>query len=90
MSLSEIPEGEACCGFGGAFCVKFPEVSARIGGDKLDNVSRSGADLVLAADLGCLIHLAGLSARQNRGLRFRHVAEVLADETETPPMGAGS
>ena len=90
LSLSEIPEGEACCGFGGAFCVKFPEVSARIGRDKLESVSRTGADLVLAADLGCLIHLAGLSARQNRGLQFRHVAEVLAEETETPPMGAGS
>jgi len=90
LTVSDIPDAEACCGFGGAFCVKYPDVSARIGGDKLDCVSRTGAGLVLAADLGCLVHLAGLAARQNRAYQFRHVAEVLADETETPPMGTPS
>lgn len=87
LRLNEISDGEACCGFGGAFCVKYPDISARIGSDKLDNVARTGTDLVLAADLGCLVHLAGLAERQNRRLRFRHVAEVLVEDTETPPMG---
>lgn len=89
MTLADIPDGESCCGFGGAFCVKYPEVSARIGTDKLDCAARTGARLVLAGDLGCLLHMAGLAARQNRGLEFRHAAEVLAGEMTTPPMGRG-
>ena len=87
LTLSDIADAQACCGFGGAFCVKYPEVSARIGSDKLECAVKSGANLVLGGDLGCLLHLAGLAARQNRGMEFRHAAEVLAGETETPPLG---
>lgn len=89
LNLSDIPDAEACCGFGGSFCVKNPDIAARIGNDKLDNAARTGANLVLAADLGCLMHLAGLAARQKRNLEFRHAAEVLAGEMSEPAMGTG-
>lgn len=90
LTLTDIPDGEACCGFGGAFCVKYADISARIGSDKLDCAARTGAKLVLGNDLGCLVHLAGLAARQNRRLEFRHAAEVLADEMKAPAMGGAT
>ncbi len=87
LRICEIADGETCCGFGGAFCVKYPEISARIGGDKLENVSRTGAEVLLSGDLGCLLHLAGLASRKGSAIAFRHVAEVLAGDLETPAIG---
>ena len=74
----DIPDGEICCGFGGFFAVKFPDISARMADDKLANAKATGADMVIAGDLGCLLHLAGRCARRGGTLEFRHAAEVLA------------
>ena len=52
---------------------------ARMGSQKLDNIEAAGADTVVSADLGCLLHLQGLALRQQRGLTFRHLSEALAD-----------
>ena len=81
LTVRDIGDGNACCGFGGTFCVKFPEISARIGRDKIAAAKASGADTIIAADLGCLLHLAGIASRENAGIRCRHVAEVLAGDT---------
>lgn len=78
---------EACCGFGGTFCVKYSAVSDKIAADKLADVTKTGADLLLAGDLGCLLHLAGKARRDGLAFSVRHVAEVLAGETALPPIG---
>ncbi|HIF10453.1 MAG TPA: (Fe-S)-binding protein [Sneathiellales bacterium] len=90
LELLEAPEAETCCGFGGTFCVKYPEVSTEIARKKLDDVKQTGADTLLAGDLGCLLNLAGKLSRDGGGPQVRHVAEVLAGLTDGPAIGEGS
>ena len=78
LDLVELPDREACCGFGGTFCVKYPEISGRMVEEKVENVAATGADAVLAGDLGCLLNIAGRLGREGRPVRAFHVAEVLA------------
>jgi L-lactate dehydrogenase complex protein LldE len=81
-------EPEICCGFGGTFCVKYPEISVRMASDKARDSLATGADTLLAGDLGCLLNMAGRLAREGHSVKVRHVAEVLAGMTETvPPIG---
>ena len=87
LELVEHDGAETCCGFGGTFCVKYPEISNRMVEDKADEIARSGADTVLAGDLGCLLNIAGKLQRCGAKVRVRHVAEVLADMTDTPAIG---
>ncbi len=79
LRLSEMQTPEVCCGFGGTFCVKYPEISNAMVGEKSADVAGSGADTLLAGDLGCLMNMAGKLQRQGSPVRVRHVAEVLAD-----------
>ncbi len=74
------PERDECCGFGGAFAVEYPEVSARMGRAKLAQLEDTGAEYVTGTDLSCLIHLDGLRRRTGRGPQPVHLAEVLAAE----------
>lgn len=78
LDLVEMPDREACCGFGGTFCVKYPEISGRMVEEKVENVTATGADAVLGGDLGCLLNIAGRLGREGRSVRAFHVAEVLA------------
>ncbi len=78
LSFKELPNGEPCCGFGGTFCVKFPDISNRMVEDKVANIEATGADVVLAADMGCLLNIAGKLKRAGSKVEARHVAEVLA------------
>ncbi|MGQ0676958.1 MAG: (Fe-S)-binding protein [Rhodospirillales bacterium] len=78
LRLTELPGAETCCGFGGAFCVKYPEISNRMVADKIADAVRTGAGTLLAGDLGCLLNMAGKAARDGADLECRHVAEVLA------------
>lgn len=87
LALKELPGAEICCGFGGTFCVKYPDISERMAADKADDVTATGADTLLAGDLGCLMNMAGKLKRQGSPVRVRHVAEVLAGITDTPPIG---
>ena len=81
-------EAETCCGFGGTFAVKYPAISGAIAEKKTANVAASGANLLLAGDLGCLMHMAGKISREGRAIDVRHVAEVLAGMTgDVPPIG---
>lgn len=86
LELVELAESEVCCGFGGTFCVKYPEISTRMVSNKAANAMASGADLLLAGDLGCLMNIAGRLKRLGSPLQVRHVAEVLAGELQAPPI----
>ncbi|MGC2201437.1 MAG: (Fe-S)-binding protein [Stellaceae bacterium] len=88
LRLKELPGAEVCCGFGGVFCIKYPEISDKMVTDKETDIVATGAHAVLAGDLGCLLNIAGKLCRQGRRIEVRHVAEVLAGMTEgVPPIG---
>ena len=88
LSLVEMQEPEVCCGFGGTFCVKYPEISTRMVTDKAADITGTGADTLLAGDMGCLLNMAGRLSREGSPVRVRHVAEVLAGMTaDVPPIG---
>ncbi len=89
LELVEHAGAETCCGFGGTFCVKYPDISNRMVEDKAAEVEQSGADTLLAGDLGCLLNMAGKLQRRGAGIQVRHVAEVLAGMTDTPAIGEG-
>jgi L-lactate dehydrogenase complex protein LldE len=90
LSLTEMAEPETCCGFGGTFCVKYPDISVRMVSDKAADITATGADTLLAGDLGCLLNMAGRLKREGSRIRVRHVAEVLAGMTnDVPPIGEG-
>lgn len=89
LELVEMTDPEVCCGFGGTFCVKYPEISTRMVSDKAADIAGTGADTVLAGDLGCLLNMAGRLSREGRPIQVRHVAEVLAGTTDAvPAIGA--
>ncbi len=88
LTLKELGAPEECCGFGGTFAIKYPDISGRMVSDKADDIERTGADTLLAADLGCLLNMAGMLKRRGSSVRVRHVAEVLAGATgDAPPIG---
>jgi L-lactate dehydrogenase complex protein LldE len=87
LSLSELKDSEVCCGFGGTFCVKYPQISNRMVEEKCRHVAASGAGTLLAGDLGCLLNMAGKLKRQGVAVESRHVAEVLAGMAEGPAIG---
>jgi L-lactate dehydrogenase complex protein LldE len=87
LSLTEMVGAETCCGFGGTFCVKYPEISTRMVSDKVTEIERTAADLVLAGDMGCLLNIAGRLKRAGSKVQARHVAEVLAGSLEQPAIG---
>jgi L-lactate dehydrogenase complex protein LldE len=90
LTLTEMAEPEVCCGFGGTFCVKYPAISTRMVSDKTRDIVATGADTLLAGDMGCLLNMAGRLKREGSLVKVRHVAEVLAGVTnEVPPIGEG-
>ena len=88
LRLEEMSDAETCCGFGGTFCIKYPDISNAMVGDKTASIAQTGADLVLAGDLGCLMNIAGKLARDGKPVAARHIAEVLAGMTDTPAISA--
>lgn len=89
LELRELPGAEICCGFGGTFAVKYPDISDKMASDKVADIAATGADCVLAGDLGCLLQIAGKLSRAGSRVEARHVAEILADMADTvPPIGA--
>lgn len=89
LSLVEMTEFNVCCGFGGTFCVKYPEISQRMVSDKVKNIHASGAGTVLAGDLGCLLNISGRLTREGHSIKAYHTAEVLANMTDIPAIGEG-
>ncbi|MEL6978234.1 MAG: (Fe-S)-binding protein, partial [Pseudomonadota bacterium] len=87
LEVQEMEETEVCCGFGGTFCVKYPDISNEMVGAKAANVLATKADYVLAGDLGCLLNIAGKLKRDGASTKARHVVEVLAGALDEPPIG---
>jgi L-lactate dehydrogenase complex protein LldE len=87
LALHEMKTPEVCCGFGGTFCVKYPEISNAMVGEKSADIAASGATTLLAGDLGCLMNMAGKLQREGSTVRVRHVAEVLADMGDRAAIG---
>ncbi|MEU9703339.1 (Fe-S)-binding protein [Streptomyces sp. NPDC047981] len=84
LELVELPGAQECCGFGGTFAVKNPDVSAAMGADKVRSAVSTGADVLCAADNSCLTHLGGTMSRLAVGVRPVHIAEILASTEEEP------
>lgn len=76
-TIVELPDAEDCCGFGGIFSVTHPELSAEFLKRKVENLERTQAPTLVAADAGCIMHIAGGLHRQNKPQRVVHIAEVL-------------
>ena len=89
LELREMSDANVCCGFGGTFCVKYPDISNDMLTKKMANIEASGAEVLLAGDLGCLMNMAGKLKRDGSKIEVRHVAEVLAGETLLPAIGEG-
>ena len=77
--VAEVESAERCCGFGGTFSVKLPEISVAMADDKLDNLASSGIERVVSCDLSCLIQLEGRAKRRGLDLTFEHIATALDD-----------
>ena len=87
LSVAEMRDPDVCCGFGGTFCVKYPEISNKMVETKAETIAETGADLLLAGDLGCLMNMAGKLQRRGAKVKVRHVAEVLAGMADRPAIG---
>lgn len=82
-TLIEMPDATTCCGFGGAFALKYGEISARMAERKCRSIAQTGAATIAAGDLGCLLNIEGQLRRQgDLTTRVLHIAEVLAGESE--------
>jgi L-lactate dehydrogenase complex protein LldE len=79
LTFCELPEAEECCGFGGTFSVKMPELSLSMGRAKVDAIAKSGAEVVASTDMSCLMHINGIMQRvtEAKHIRIKHIAELL-------------
>ena len=82
ITMVDLPAADECCGFGGTFSLKNPDVSVAMGADKARHVRESGAEVLVAGDNSCLMHISGLLTRQQSGIRVMHLAEILASTEE--------
>lgn len=87
LEMRGLPGNDSCCGFGGTFCVKYPDISNAIVADKAESIEGTGADLLLAGDLGCLMNMAGKLHRRGAVTRCFHTIEVLAGLADGPAIG---
>ena len=82
-SFVALPRTDVCCGFGGAFAIKFPVLSGAMGGTKCDTFEECNADCVVTTDAGCMMQINGLLHRRGEKRRVWHLAELLAGRIET-------
>ncbi len=78
LRLADLPAAEECCGFGGTFALKNAETSVAMGADKVRHARETGAEVLVASDNSCLLHMGGILSRQRSGMRVMHLAEILA------------
>ena len=78
VELVEMANSDYCCGFGGTFSLKYPDISCAMVDDKVDHILASGADTVVGCDTGCLLNIAGAASRRGLAIRTMHIAEILA------------
>lgn len=84
LTYLELPNATECCGFGGTFSMKNPDVSVAMASDKARHVRETGAEVLVAGDNSCLLNVGGILNRQRAGIRIMHLAEVLASTQEEP------
>lgn len=87
LNLIELGDSETCCGFGGTFCVKYPEISEHMVNDKVASIIATRAEILTSADMGCLLNIAGRLKRLNKPIKVFHIAEVLAGKTDKAGIG---
>ena len=85
IELVDLPHDDECCGFGGTFSIKNPDVSAAMLADKMESVIESGAEVLCAGDRSCLMHIGGGLERINAGVKTLHLAEILASTDDRAP-----
>jgi L-lactate dehydrogenase complex protein LldE len=73
----EMKNSDYCCGFGGAFAVKYPDISGAMVNDKVDHIVNAGADTVVGCDMGCLLNIAGAVSRRGLPIKTMHMAQIL-------------
>lgn len=78
IELVEMTDSKKCCGFGGSFSIKYPEISTAIVEEKANNIINSGADTVVGVDVGCLMNIQGRLSRKKSPIKVMHLAQVLA------------
>jgi L-lactate dehydrogenase complex protein LldE len=81
LQLIETSECETCCGFGGTFSVKFPDISVAMDEVKVASIEASGAECVVSSDSSCLMQIKGLLEKRSSPIQTYHIAEVLASRT---------
>ncbi|OUR91259.1 hypothetical protein A9Q81_17905 [Gammaproteobacteria bacterium 42_54_T18] len=90
-NVVELNDTESCCGFGGTFSVKYPDISKRLVSEKSQDIRSTGADVLVSADLGCLMNIAGYTSRTATSpIEIRHIAEILANKRDVPSMATCS
>lgn len=87
LEMRKLEGNDVCCGFGGTFCVKYPAIAEAIVGEKAAAIERTGAELLLGGDLGCLMNMAGTLSRRGAKVRAYHAIEVLAGLAGEPAIG---
>lgn len=78
VELIEMKDSHGCCGFGGAFSIKYPEISTSILKDKVTNIINTGANAVVGCDMGCLMNIQGMLNRMGSPIKTMHIAQLLA------------
>ena len=76
-TLIEMDDADRCCGFGGAFSFRYPNISSAIVSDKISRIVQTGADAVVSADMGCLMNISGFLSRKKIAVQSLHIAQVL-------------
>jgi len=89
LEMTPLTDNDACCGFGGTFCVKYPDISNAIVSAKTANIQDTDADTLMAGDLGCLMNMAGKLSREGRNVKAFHTVEVLADMADDAGIMGG-
>jgi L-lactate dehydrogenase complex protein LldE len=86
LKLTPLEGANECCGFGGTFCIKYPDISNAIVSEKAGKVRATDADMLLGGDLGCLMNMAGKLSRDGDTIRTFHTVEVLAGMADGPGL----
>ena len=89
VDIKEMQQADVCCGFGGTFCAKMPDISGKMADDKLRDAVATGAGMITGGDLGCLLNIAGRARREGIDIEVRHVAELLSGDLYSPAIGEG-
>jgi len=89
IDLVDLPDAETCCGFGGTFSLKNPDVSAAMCADKVAAIRQTRAEVVTAGDNSCLMHIGGALSRMRTGVRVMHLAEILASGASGASKASG-